>query len=143
MLIRYEFQVLRPDIATMDNDHIFYPPSKRSIAPADCRPIVAALRAREAGFDIVVVYAGHDGPLPSFFLSRRHNRRGDEYGGSLENRTRFLRDVVAGVRAEAPGLRIAVRASMFDTVPYRKGAGDVGEPDLGGPRAAGFAMSDA
>ncbi len=54
----------------------------------------AALRARKAGFDIVVVYAGHDGTMPSHFLSRRHNQRGDEYGGSLENRLRLYRELL-------------------------------------------------
>ena len=54
----------------------------------------AALRAREAGFDIVVVYAGHDGTMPSHFLSRRHNQRSDEYGGSLENRLRLYRELL-------------------------------------------------
>ena len=48
-----------------------------------------AERARRAGFDIVYVYAGHD-YLPFQFLSRRTNRRSDEYGGSVENRTRLL-----------------------------------------------------
>jgi NADPH2 dehydrogenase len=41
------------------------------------------------------------------------------YGGSLENRTRFLREIVAGIRAEAPDLKIAVRVSAIDTVPYK------------------------
>ncbi|MDH5799153.1 MAG: NAD(P)-binding protein, partial [Paracoccaceae bacterium] len=54
----------------------------------------AALRARDAGFDIVVVYAGHDGTMPSHFLSCRHNQRGDEYGGSLENRLRLYRELL-------------------------------------------------
>ena len=54
----------------------------------------AALRARDAGFDIVVVYAGHDGTMPSHFLSRRHNQRSDEYGGSLENRLRLYRELL-------------------------------------------------
>ncbi len=54
-----------------------------------------ALRARQAGFDIVVVYAGHDGTMPSHFLSRRHNQRVDEYGGSLENRLRLYRELLA------------------------------------------------
>jgi dimethylamine/trimethylamine dehydrogenase len=54
----------------------------------------AALRARKAGFDIVVVYAGHDGTMASHFLSRRHNQRGDEYGGSLENRVRLYRELL-------------------------------------------------
>ncbi|GAB5471173.1 MAG: NAD(P)-binding protein [Rhodospirillales bacterium] len=54
----------------------------------------AALRARKAGFDIVVVYAGHDGAMPSHFLARRHNQRSDCYGGSLENRLRFYRELL-------------------------------------------------
>src|ERR1019366_2128058 len=41
------------------------------------------------------------------------------YGGSLENRTRFLREIVEGIRAEAPGLRIGVRLSAIDTVPFK------------------------
>ena len=52
------------------------------------------LRARDAGFDIVVVYAGHDGTTPAHFLSRRHNQRSDEYGGSLENRLRLYRELL-------------------------------------------------
>ncbi len=54
----------------------------------------AALRAKQAGFDIIVVYAGHDGTVPSHFLSRRHNQRGDEYGGPLENRLRLYRELL-------------------------------------------------
>ncbi|MDA1070190.1 MAG: trimethylamine dehydrogenase, partial [Proteobacteria bacterium] len=51
----------------------------------------AAIRARDIGFDMVIVYAGHDGTVPSHFLARRHNQRTDEYGGSLENRVRLFR----------------------------------------------------
>ncbi|MSP82981.1 MAG: NADH:flavin oxidoreductase [Alphaproteobacteria bacterium] len=54
----------------------------------------AALNARKAGFDIIVVYAGHDLSLPMHFLARRHNQRTDEYGGSLENRARLFREVL-------------------------------------------------
>ena len=54
----------------------------------------AAVRARHAGFDLLVVYAGHDGTLPSHFLARRHNHRVDEYGGSLENRLRLFRELI-------------------------------------------------
>ncbi|MFY9211917.1 MAG: NAD(P)-binding protein [Aestuariivita sp.] len=53
-----------------------------------------ALRARDAGFDLVVVYAGHDGTMPAHFLARRHNDRTDEYGGSLENRLRLYRELL-------------------------------------------------
>jgi dimethylamine/trimethylamine dehydrogenase len=62
----------------------------------------AALRSRDAGFDIVVVYAGHDGTLPTYFLGRRHNQRTDEYGGSLENRLRLFRELIEDTR-EAVG----------------------------------------
>ena len=58
----------------------------------------AARRAQRAGFDIVYVYAGHDLNVLSHFLSRRWNDRGDQYGGSLENRARLLREVLADTR---------------------------------------------
>ena len=54
----------------------------------------AALRSKEAGFDLVVVYHGHDGTVPSHFLSKRQNQRTDEYGGSLENRLRLYRELL-------------------------------------------------
>ena len=67
----------------------------------------AALRARDAGFDIVYVYAGHDLSLPMHFISRRHNRRTDEYGGSLENRVRLTRELLQDTK-EAVGDRCGV-----------------------------------
>ena len=54
----------------------------------------AALRARDAGFDLVYVYAGHNLALPMHFIARRFNDRSDEYGGSLENRVRLLRELL-------------------------------------------------
>ena len=54
----------------------------------------AAFRAKRAGFDIVYVYAGHELGIPMHFLSRRMNDRTDEYGGSLENRARLLREMI-------------------------------------------------
>jgi dimethylamine/trimethylamine dehydrogenase len=54
----------------------------------------AALRSKKAGFDLVVVYHGHDGTVPSHFLSKRQNQRTDEYGGSLENRLRLYRELL-------------------------------------------------
>jgi dimethylamine/trimethylamine dehydrogenase len=66
----------------------------------------AAKRAKQAGFDIVYVYAGHD-YLPFQFLSRRTNTRGDEYGGPLENRARLLREMLEDTR-EAVGDTCAV-----------------------------------
>ena len=73
----------------------------------------AALRARRAGFDIVYVYAGHDLGLPMHFLSRRHNRRGDEYGGSLENRARLLRELIEDTKeAVGDSCAVAVRLAV-------------------------------
>jgi len=66
----------------------------------------AALRARSAGFDIVYVYPTH-GYLVSEFLSRAWNDRSDEYGGSLENRARLMRELLEETR-EAVGDRCAV-----------------------------------
>jgi len=67
----------------------------------------AARRSRRAGFDIIYVYAGHDLNALSHFLSRRWNDRGDAYGGSLENRVRLLREVLADTK-EAVGDTCAV-----------------------------------
>lgn len=66
----------------------------------------AALRARDAGFDIVYVYATH-GYLLSNFLNPRVNTRSDEYGGSLENRTRLVRELIEETK-EAVGDKCAV-----------------------------------
>ncbi len=73
----------------------------------------AARRAKLAGFDLVYVYAGHDLSLPMHFLQRRRNNRSDEYGGSLENRARLLREVIEDTKEEvgdtcAVAVRIAV-----------------------------------
>jgi len=65
-----------------------------------------AVRAAEGGFDFVEIHAGH-GYLISNFLTPLFNRRTDQYGGSFENRTRFLLEIVAAVRA-AVGSTIAV-----------------------------------
>ncbi|MBX2884099.1 MAG: FAD-dependent oxidoreductase, partial [Granulosicoccus sp.] len=67
----------------------------------------AACRAKEAGFDIVYAYAGHGMSLLHHFLLLRHNQRNDEYGGSLENRIRLLREVIMDTR-EAVGDQCAV-----------------------------------
>src|SRR5438094_1900908 len=76
----------------------------------------AAKIAEELGFDFVDIKHCH-GYLGHEFLSA-HTREGN-YGGSFENRTRFLREVVEGIRSMAPGIHIGVRLSAFDTVPFR------------------------
>jgi NADPH2 dehydrogenase len=75
----------------------------------------AATLAWKLGFQFVDIKHCH-GYLGHEFLSA-HTREG-RYGGSFENRTRFLRSVVEGIRSLAPGLEIGVRLSAFDTLPF-------------------------
>ncbi|MGL4294289.1 MAG: FAD-dependent oxidoreductase, partial [Aestuariivirga sp.] len=73
----------------------------------------AALRARAAGFDLVYVYAGHGLGIFQQFLSRATNFRSDEYGGSLENRARFLREVIEDTKDAVGGsCAVPVRIAM-------------------------------
>jgi NADPH2 dehydrogenase len=89
--------------------------------------VAAARLAREAGFRFVDVKACH-GYLGHELLGAR--TRAGPYGGELEGRTRFMRRVIEAIRADVVGLDIAVRLSVFDTVPYRKRPTDqIGEPD--------------
>ena len=70
----------------------------------------AAARARAAGFDGVEIHAAN-GYLIDQFLQSKTNHRTDDYGGSIENRARFLREVVEAVTAEWPADRVGVRLS--------------------------------
>ncbi|HEX6832452.1 MAG TPA: NADH:flavin oxidoreductase/NADH oxidase [Rudaea sp.] len=84
----------------------------------------SARRAREAGFDVIEIHAAH-GYLLHEFLSPLANERGDRYDGSLENRARLLRQVVAAVRDEWPAPRaLIVRVSATDWV---EGGWDIDE----------------
>ena len=94
------------------------PVQARAMTGRDIRDLrrwhrAAALRARRAGFDLIYVYAGHALSFLHHFLSRRYNHRTDEYGGSLENRVRLLKEVLIDTR-EAVGDVCAVpcRISM-------------------------------
>jgi 2,4-dienoyl-CoA reductase-like NADH-dependent reductase (Old Yellow Enzyme family) len=76
----------------------------------------ATLRAREAGFRVVEIHAAH-GYLLHQFLSPLSNRRDDAYGGTLDNRVRLLREVVAAVRDAWPApAPLMVRVSATDWV---------------------------
>lgn len=86
----------------------------------------AAVRARETGFEFVDLKHCH-GYLGHEFLSA--TTREGKYGGSFENRTRFLRNLVAGVRRDSPGLAIGVRLSAFDLLPFRMGEARLGVPE--------------
>jgi dimethylamine/trimethylamine dehydrogenase len=88
------------------------PVQARAMSKTDIRDYrrwhrAAALRAKRAGFDLIYVYAGHDLTLPMHFLQKRRNQRGDEYGGSLENRARLLRELIEDTK-EAVGDTCAV-----------------------------------
>ena len=63
----------------------------------------AVARSLQAGYDLVYVYAGHGLTTLQHFLSRRYNDRSDEYGGSLENRGRLLREVLEDTLEEIDG----------------------------------------
>jgi NADPH2 dehydrogenase len=89
--------------------------------------VAAAVRAQRVGFDFVDLkhchgYLGHE-------LLSAYDRPGP-YGGTLEHRTRFLRQIVEGIRSEAPGLQIGVRISAYDTVPFRQNVNGQGEPEI-------------
>jgi 2,4-dienoyl-CoA reductase-like NADH-dependent reductase (Old Yellow Enzyme family) len=87
--------------------------------------IRAAAQAGRAGYSFVDIKHCH-GYLGHEFLSA-FDRPG-RYGGSLENRTRFLRNIVAGIRAQVPDLEIGVRVSIYDFVPFQPGPDGIGTP---------------
>jgi hypothetical protein len=89
--------------------------------------VKAAVLAQKAGFHFVDIKHCH-GYLGHEFLSA-YDREG-KYGGSFENRTRFLRNIVEGIKKAAPGLEMGIRLSAIDFVPFKKSATGEGEPDL-------------
>ncbi len=97
---------------------VFAPQAMKSTTPAtlgDLRRIIAdharsATIAADAGFDCVELHFGH-GYLVSSFLSPKLNKRTDDWGGSIENRSRLAREVAGAVR-EAVGTRIAVTTKL-------------------------------
>lgn len=72
-------------------------------------------RSQSAGFDLICLYGAHGFGILQHFLSRATNQRTDEYGGSLENRSRFLREIVEEAREETRGeLAISLRLSLHE-----------------------------
>lgn len=105
------------------NSEWLEPLQSRAMDKEDFRAIrrwhrAAALRAKKAGYDLIYVYAGHGLTLTQQMLSRATNDRTDEYGGSLENRVRFLKELIedtkdaVGADCAVP-LRIAVEESQL------------------------------
>ena len=108
--------------------------------------VEAALRAQRAGFDIVYVYAAHWYLLRQFLLPS--NRRTDEYGGSLENRARLLKELIVETK-EAVGDTCAVAVRFSASTGPRPGgakslgvAGEDQEQDTTEPRAMIELLSD-
>jgi dimethylamine/trimethylamine dehydrogenase len=107
--------VLAPSDMAVD---YIVPKQARAMDKADIRDLRrwhrdAARRSKEAGFDIVYVYAGHHMTLPHQFLLPNSNDRMDEYGGCLENRVRLMRELIEETKEEvgdtcAVALRLAV-----------------------------------
>ncbi|UZD22585.1 NADH:flavin oxidoreductase [Algoriphagus halophytocola] len=87
--------------------------------------VIAAVRAQKTGFKFVDIKHCH-GYLGHEFLSA-YDREG-RYGKSIENRSRFIREIVSGIRTEAPSLEIGVRMSIFDWAPFKPGPDGTGIP---------------
>lgn len=120
--IAYRHPLLDPRVGIRDDRPLL---SDDELAQLTEDFIAAARLAQQAGFAFVDVkhchgYLGHE-------LLSAVDRPG-RYGGSLENRTRFLRDVTMGIRAAAPGLEIGVRLSVFDFLPFQTGPVGIGKP---------------
>jgi dimethylamine/trimethylamine dehydrogenase len=101
-------------VRTFTND----PVSARALDKEDIRNlrrwyVNAAKRSREAGFDLICLYGAHGFGILQHFLSTITNHRTDEYGGSLENRARFVREVVSDVKdAVGDTMGITLRLSL-------------------------------
>jgi len=98
------------------------PVSARAMTRRDIRDLRrwhrnACLRARSAGFDLVCLYAAHGHGVFQHFLSTATNQRSDEYGGSLENRSRLLREIVEECKdAIGDTCAITLRLSLVETI---------------------------
>ncbi|MGE5191384.1 MAG: NADH:flavin oxidoreductase, partial [Deltaproteobacteria bacterium] len=90
--------------------------------------VAAAKLAAKIGYDFVDLKQCHRYLLSELLAAT--NRPG-EYGGSLENRTRLVRNVIGRIRSEIPGLLVATRMNCYDGIPYR-GEGE-GEDFIGQP----------
>jgi dimethylamine/trimethylamine dehydrogenase len=105
-------------IRTFTND----PVQARALSKSDIRDlrrwfVNAAKRSKEAGFDLINLYGAHGFGIFQHFLSRATNHRTDEYGGSLENRSRFANEVIADIRdAVGDTMGIALRVSLDETI---------------------------
>lgn len=105
-------------IRTFTND----PVQARGLSKTEIRDlrrwfVNAAKRSKLAGFDLICLYGAHGFGIFQHFLSRATNQRSDEYGGSLENRSRFVNEVIADMRdAVGDSMGITLRVSLDETI---------------------------
>ena len=105
-------------IRTFTND----PVQARAMDKSDIRNlrrwfVNAARRCKTAEFDLICLYGAHGFGIFQHFLSRATNQRTDEYGGSLENRSRFAREVVADMRDAVGGsMALTMRVSLDEQI---------------------------
>ena len=115
-----------PPIApSLTSVNSYDPVQARAMTKSDIRDFrrwhrQAALRSKQAGFDLIYVYAGHNLTLLMHFLSRRFNLRTDEYGGSIENRVRLFREVLEEtIDAVGDSCAVAVRFAVDELLGER------------------------
>ncbi len=98
------------------------PVSARAMTKKDIRDLRrwhrnACLRAKAAGFDLICLYAAHGHGIFQHFLSTATNQRNDEYAGSLENRSRLMREVIEECKdAIGDSCAITLRLSLEETI---------------------------
>ncbi len=113
----------RVGISPTDDSAVLSDEELQALVP---RYVEAAQLAAEVGFDFVDIKACHGYLLHE--LLGAHQRPGP-YGGSLEGRSRLLRQIIQAVQQACPGLLVGVRLSAFDLVPYAA-VGQQGQPQL-------------
>lgn len=115
--------------------------SDQELEDIGARFVEAARRAAAVGFDFVDVKCCHGYLLHELLMARE---RPGPHGGSFENRTRLLGQILAAIRAECPGLTVAVRVSAYDLQPFRANPQTGrGEPEPGTLPSAGFGFRAA
>jgi 2,4-dienoyl-CoA reductase-like NADH-dependent reductase (Old Yellow Enzyme family) len=104
------------DVAPVPGGNVPKPMTKEEIKEVQQKFINAAARCKKAGFDGVELHGAHSYLIAQFF-SEYYNRRSDEYGGSFENRMRFISGIIDGIRSELPGYPLLVRISGDEMTP--------------------------
>lgn len=123
------FTADRPPVSASDNPNFFAPDVLcRPLETEEVATIVrrfgeAALRCAAAGVDMIDVH-GHTGYLIDQFLGRQWNRRTDQYGGSVENRTRFAAEIVQAIKGAVPQMPVSFRLSVSNRMPGSRDAAE-------------------